>query len=65
MTVDIGINQKNDLIQVILNGVSPSHYTEIYNRFASNPSENNRIQLNERFRDFIPRLFMMSEIHLF
>jgi len=65
MTVNIGINQKNDLIQVILNGVSPSHYTEIYNRFASNPSENNRIQLNERFRDFIPRLFMMSEIHLF
>jgi len=65
MTVDIGINQKNDLIQVILNGVSPSHYTEIYNRYASNPSENNRIQLNERFRDFIPRLFMMSEIHLF
>ena len=65
MTVDIGINQKNDLTQVILNGVSPSHYTEIYNRYASNPSENNRIQLNERFRDFIPRLFMMSEIHLF
>ncbi|MDC6457375.1 DUF1800 family protein [Flavobacteriaceae bacterium] len=65
MTVDIGIDQKNDLMQVVLNGVSPSHYTEIYNRYASNPSEYNRIQLNVRFRDFIPRLFMMSEIHLF
>tara|TARA_B110000503_G_C7154163_1_gene416546 strand:- start:1249 stop:3087 length:1839 start_codon:yes stop_codon:yes gene_type:complete len=65
ITVDIGVQQKNDLMQIILNGVNSDHYTEIYNRYKNNPNNQNKEDLNNRFKKFISRLFMMSEIHLF
>ena len=65
ITVEIGEAQKEDLKQIILNSVSSNHYTELYNNFKNNPSIENRNQLNHRFRKFMSRLFMMSEIHLF
>ena len=65
ITVDIGVQQKNDLMQLILNGVNSDHYTEIYNRYKNNPTDQNKEDLNNRFKKFISRLFMMSEIHLF
>ena len=65
LTVQIGSQQKNDLMDVILNGVSLNHYTEIYQRYKNDPNNQNKEDLNNRFRKFISRLFMMSEIHLF
>lgn len=65
ISVEIGEEQKDDLKQIILNSVSPTHYTELYNNYKSNPTQENKDQLNHRFRKFISRLFMMSEIHLF
>ena len=65
LTVQIGSHQKNDLMDVILNGVSSNHYTEIYQRYKNDPNNQNKEDLNNRFKKFISRLFVMSEIHLF
>jgi hypothetical protein len=65
LTVQIGSQQKNDLMDVILNGVSSNHYTEIYQRYKNDPNNQNKEDLNNRFKKFISRLFVMSEIHLF
>lgn len=63
--VDIGVEQKEDLKQIILENVNPVHYKELYNNYKSNPTQDNKKNLNGRFKKFISRVFMMSEIHLF
>ena len=65
LTVDLGQDQLNDLTEIILGSIDPSYYTELYNRYADDPSFENKNELNERFRNFTTHLLTLSENHVF
>lgn len=64
-SVKIDQTQKEDLREIILGSINSSYYTELFNRYKSDPSIQNKNEINERFKPFTTHLLMMSEIHVF
>ena len=65
MSVPINAKSKERIKSSVLGGNAPSYYTQLYQLYKLNPTEENRLTLNNRLENLFAALFQMGEIHLF
>jgi hypothetical protein len=65
MAVPISAKAKERIKLSVLGGNAPSYYTQLYQAYKQNPTEANRLTLNNRLENLFGALFQMGEIHLF
>ncbi len=65
MAVPISAKAKERIKLSVLGGNAPTYYTQLYQSYMKNPTEANRLTLNNRLENLFGALFQMGEIHLF
>lgn len=56
---------KSRIKQMALGGNSNSYYTELYNAFSKNPTQENRNTLDNRLQNLFANIFQLGEFQLF
>ena len=65
MSVSIGTKAKERIKTSVLGGNTAAYYTQLYQAYKKNPTEENRATLSNRLENLFGELFQMGEIHLF